>query len=101
MALSVDNGLYESIVVLRCLGLRQRNLQQFGKLLELKFYFGPTTQVLKHLENATSFVKLVNQVMKEKTLPEEWIQQFWGVFKVLSFRLPAIYGYFDGLGVTH
>ena len=104
LALSVDKGLYESIVVLRCLGLRQRNVQQFGRLLELKFYFGPTTRVLKQLENeetTAAFVKLVNQIMKEKTLPEEWIQQFWGVFKVVSFRLPAIYGYFDGLGVTH
>lgn len=83
------NGVHQSVMVLRCLALRDREPAQWEELMQLE-YHGPERRKngLEDMDKAT-VVKLVRQWLPE--VPEDWILQLCGVLMVNSFELPVMH----------
>jgi len=88
IALSANNGVYQSIMVLRCLSLRERDPAKWEELMELEFHSAARRQNgLEDVDKAT-VVKLIHQWLPD--VPEDLILQLCGVLLVNSFELPAM-----------
>lgn len=93
-ALWADSGVYEAIMILRCLSLRERDLSKWEKLMELK-HSGSSRRRLQSnskgvLEGAEvdAVVDVVTQWIPD--VPKEIITKLCGIFLANSFELPEI-----------
>jgi len=93
-ALWADSGVYEGIMVLRCLSLRERDPFKWGKLMELK-HSGSSRRRLQSnskgvLEGAEvdTVVDVVTQWVPD--VSKETITKLCGIFLANSFELPEI-----------
>ena len=82
------NGVNQSVMVLRCLALRNREPAKWEELMQLE-YHGPERQQsgLEDVDRAT-VVKLVRQWLPDE--PEDKILQLCGILLVNSFELPVM-----------
>ncbi len=88
----VTKGVYQGILVLRCLALKERDPAKYEKLLQL--YFCESSSKVKVMGNLdrTVVVKLVNKWLPNTTIPKELVIKLCGIFAFNSFDISEVLG---------
>jgi len=88
--LRADKGVYQSILVLRCISLRDRDPTKWEKLTEVKYCGAPRVLQSIGSRDRTAVVELLNQWLPDRAIPQELINKICGTFAISSFKLPAM-----------
>ena len=90
-AQSASNEVYYSIMVLRCLALRDRDMKKWKKLLELKDCKSAAKTCGLAVVEVDAVAKLVKRWMPSSTISKETIVKLCNIFYVNNFALQPIY----------
>lgn len=83
----VTKGVYQGILVLRCLALKERDPAKFEKLLQLHFCESSSKlKVMGNMDRAV-VIKLVNKWLPNTTIPKELVIKLCGIFAFNSFEI--------------
>ena len=88
----VTKGVYQGILVLRCLALKERDPAKYEKLLQLYFCESSSkVKVMGNMDRAV-VVKLVNKWLPNTTIPKELVIKLCGIFAFNSFDISEVLG---------
>ena len=91
----VAKEVYPSILMLRCLALRQRDPIKWKKLLEFKFCSALSWKnEFESMVNLNNAIKLVNRWIPETINIQEILHKLCTLFFINSFKLPGTEGLF-------
>ena len=89
-ALKGNREIYQSIMVLRCLSLRERDPSKFEKLMQLKYdEFSFRNKTLESVVSAT-VVNLIKEWMPDAVVPPELIVNLCCIVEENHYKLPLI-----------